>query len=220
MRQKTKTAQASFPQMLASFSIPASSQTHATANRSTSFNTLTLHHNKNIWVQTGYKLFADKGPHGLKVEVLAKQVGISKSSFYHHFADVEVFTTYLLQHHLDQTRLMAEQERQCEKIDPHLISVLVEHKTDLLFNRQLRVERQNPVFQQCLSQSNAIAGHSFIEVWTRDLQLKLAPHLMQGIFELALENFYLQITPDTLNQAWLSAYFKNLARIVASFRVA
>nr|WP_245550167.1 TetR/AcrR family transcriptional regulator [Haliscomenobacter hydrossis] len=28
----------------------------------------------------------------MKIEVLAKKVGISKSSFYHHFVDLEIFT--------------------------------------------------------------------------------------------------------------------------------
>ncbi len=47
--------------------------------------------NKDIWIKTGYEIFALSGENGLKIEVLAKKVGISKSSFYHHFADLEIF---------------------------------------------------------------------------------------------------------------------------------
>jgi AcrR family transcriptional regulator len=46
---------------------------------------------KDTWIQAGYALFAEQGPSALKIEVLAKMVGISKSSFYHYFADLEVF---------------------------------------------------------------------------------------------------------------------------------
>jgi AcrR family transcriptional regulator len=172
---------------------------------------------KDTWIQAGYVLFAEQGPSALKIEVLAKLVGISKSSFYHYFADLEVFTELLLAHHLVQARKMEQKEQKCENIDPALISILLEHKTDLFFNRQLRVHRQNPMYAQCLSKSNEIVGMGFIAVWTKDLNLKLAPNILHGIFELALENFYLQITPGTLTQAWLSAYFKNLSRIVANF---
>ncbi|MFZ4399682.1 MAG: TetR/AcrR family transcriptional regulator, partial [Bacteroidales bacterium] len=41
-----------------------------------------------IWIIKGYETFAFFGENGLKVEQLAKSVGISKSSFYHHFADL------------------------------------------------------------------------------------------------------------------------------------
>jgi AcrR family transcriptional regulator len=172
---------------------------------------------KDVWIQAGYALFAEQGPMALKIEVLAKMVGISKSSFYHYFADLEVFTELLLAHHLVQARKMEQKELNCANIDPDLISILLEHKTDLFFNRQLRVHRQNPLYAQCLVKSNEIVGLGFIEVWTKDLNLKLPKNTLLGIFELALENFYLQITPDTLTEAWLSAYFKNLSRIVANF---
>jgi AcrR family transcriptional regulator len=42
------------------------------------------------------------------VERLAKDVGISKSSFYHHFADVEVFVNQLLLYHLKRAEMIAE----------------------------------------------------------------------------------------------------------------
>ena len=43
------------------------------------------------WLEVGYRCFADRGPNGLKVERLSKKVGKNKSSFYHLFADLEVF---------------------------------------------------------------------------------------------------------------------------------
>lgn len=51
------------------------------------------------WVEAGYQLFAEHGPKGLKVEVIARHVKKSKSSFYHHFSDLEVFTEELLFFH-------------------------------------------------------------------------------------------------------------------------
>ena len=54
-----------------------------------------------IWIITGYESFAQSGESGLKIEQLAKVVGISKSSFYHHFADLDIFIEKLLLHHLN-----------------------------------------------------------------------------------------------------------------------
>ncbi|NQZ48466.1 MAG: TetR/AcrR family transcriptional regulator, partial [Erythrobacter sp.] len=64
------------------------------------------------WIKAGYTLFAEEGPQGLKVEVIARRVNKSKSSFYHHFADLEVFTEFLLDHHLKQSAHLAELEKE------------------------------------------------------------------------------------------------------------
>jgi len=93
------------------------------------------------WIAVGYETFALEGPQALKVEVIARKVQKSKSSFYHHFADLDVFITVLLEYHLQQTQIIAQREAACENILPELVEVLVEVKVDLLFNRQLRVNR-------------------------------------------------------------------------------
>ena len=172
---------------------------------------------RSSWINLGYELFAHSGAAGIKVEALAKAVGKSKSSFYHHFADVELFIDELLQFHLQQAHCIAEKERLAKCIDPDLITILVEHKTDLLFNRQLRIGRNNKHFAETLEQSNRIVGQTFVALWVRDLNLNLSQPQLEGIFELALENFYLQINPQNINHPWLSDYFAQLKRIVARF---
>jgi len=44
-----------------------------------------------IWIKAGYETFALTGLSSLKIEPLAKKVGKNKSSFYHYFADIELF---------------------------------------------------------------------------------------------------------------------------------
>ena len=39
------------------------------------------------WLEAGYEIFSKEGITGLKVEILSRKVGISKSSFYHLFVD-------------------------------------------------------------------------------------------------------------------------------------
>ena len=70
------------------------------------------------WIEAGYELFAAQGPDGLRVETLARKVGISKSSFYHHFADIDVFTERLLEWHLDRAVEIAGRARDCRTFDP------------------------------------------------------------------------------------------------------
>jgi AcrR family transcriptional regulator len=173
--------------------------------------------NKDIWILTGYEFFALSGENGLKIEVLAKKVGISKSSFYHHFADLEIFIEILLKFHLRQAQTLADKEKNAKNIDPELIDILVAHKIDLLFSRQLRINQHKQKYQETLRKSNQIIGNEFVQLWKKDLNLNLNQGQLESLFELALENFYLQINVENLNPAWLSAYFMNLKRIAQNF---
>jgi len=172
---------------------------------------------KEIWIKKGYEIFASSGQNGLKVEPLSKAVGKNKSSFYHHFVDLELFTDYLLKYHIEQSKIIAQKEQNAVKIDPELINILVEHKTDLLFNRQLRINQNIASFAITLQESNKIVGDAFVKVWIKDLNLQLSQKQIEGIFSLAVENFFLQINIETLNCEWLSNYFKNLKKIAINF---
>jgi len=173
--------------------------------------------NNDIWVKTGYEILAYSGIQGLKIESLAKKVGISKSSFYHHFADLEVFVNFLLNYHIEQSYIIAEKEKKCKNINPDLINILVEHKTDLLFNRFLRIHRENKTYNKTLIKSNQIVGNQFVLIWVNELKLNISPKQLEGIFELALENFYLRISPELMNKKWLTEYFDNLKKVIENF---
>lgn len=172
---------------------------------------------KEDWIKTGYKILALEGLSALKVERVAKKVGISKSSFYHHFADLDNYLEQLLGYHIQQVIVLAEKEQQARSITPELVQVLLEHKLDLLFNRELRVHRSNPLFADVLLKSGVLVGNSFVNLWVRELNLRLSPAQLEAIFELALENFFLQISAERLTQAWLEEYFENLKRIAGNF---
>jgi AcrR family transcriptional regulator len=172
---------------------------------------------KEIWIKAGYEIFAISGDIALKVETLAKKLKISKSSFYHHFAEMEIFIDHLLDYHLSQSAVISEKENNAQKIDPDLIAILVEHKIDLLFNRQLRIKQEVSPYKKTLVQSNQIIGQGFIELWKKDLNVTLSRKQLEGLFELALENFFLQINYNTLNTEWLSEYFTNLKKIAQCF---
>ena len=108
------------------------------------------------WIETGYEIFSKEGPAGLKVEHIARLVGKSKSSFYHLFADTEIFQEKLLAYHQDRAVVIAAQARACKSMVPDMLNLLIKVKPDLLFNRQLRVHRTNPEFQQCFEKANGL----------------------------------------------------------------
>ncbi len=172
---------------------------------------------KDNWIKKGYEIFALSGQAALKIEPLAKAVGKSKSSFYHHFVDIEIFINCLLKHHIKNSLIIAKKENAANNIDPELINILVEHRIDLLFNRQLRIHQNITLFAETLCISNKIIGDAFKTAWIKDINLQLSQKQIEAVFTLAVENFYLQINPDNLHKEWLSAYFTNLKKVTNNF---
>ena len=172
----------------------------------------------NIWIKSGYELFALSGENGLKIETLAKKVGISKSSFYHHFADLNIFIDYLLDFHLEQAKIIADKENKAKNISPELIHILIEHKIDLLFSRQLRINQQVKRNYDTLCKANQLIGNEFVILWAKDMNLTLSQAQLESLYTLALENFYLQINESNLTFEWLAEYFENLKSIAKTFQ--
>jgi AcrR family transcriptional regulator len=175
--------------------------------------------NKLPWILVGYNIFSNEGQTGLKVEVIARKVGKSKSSFYHHFADIEIFTEALLNYHLERAIVIADMEKRCKNVVPDLLNVLIEVKEDLLFNRQLRINRQVPAFKTCFEKSSKAVGEAILGIWAEMLGLGDNSHLAQIVLNLSLENFYLQITEDTLTYEWLLNYVRDLKIMVHGFQM-
>jgi len=50
------------------------------------------------WIDAGLRVLASRGFHALKAEPLAKELGVSRGSFYWHFADVEAFHRRVIAH--------------------------------------------------------------------------------------------------------------------------
>lgn len=169
------------------------------------------------WINAGYKTFAFDGPTELKVERLAQAVGKNKSSFYHHFSSMDFFVEQLLIYHLEQAKVMAVKEEQCTT-QAELIAIIVEHKIDLLFNRQLRIHRQNPDFEACFLKTNELTRDAIMGVWSHILGLPHQSYLAELVLNLSLENFYLQITDQTIHPDWLNQYFSQLQSLIRAFK--
>jgi len=174
--------------------------------------------NKLPWILAGYDLFANHGPDGLKVEVIARRVNKSKSSFYHYFADLEIFTDVLLTYHLERAGSIAQQEKQCQQVDPDLLNLLISVKQDLLFNRQLRVHRNNAAFKKCLGKTTRLVSEAIIGIWAAELGLANNSSLAQLVLNMSIENFYLQLTTETLTYPWLAQYIQGLKIMVSALQ--
>jgi len=179
-----------------------------------------MNKNKLIWIKAGYFVFGRKGPNGINIELLAKKIKKSKSSFYHYFGDLETFQEELLAYHLERADQIAAKGRACKNMDPDVINLLVATKDDLLFNKQLRLNVQNPDFKKCLEQSSKKINDSFLNKWNIAVGFEQNPMLGEVILYLLRDNFFLQVTDENLTYEWFRDYLKNLFSIIQQIQVA
>lgn len=169
-----------------------------------------------LWIKKGYEFVSINGFEQLKIEKLARIMEKPKSSFYYLFVDLENYTKHLLDYHFQQCLHISQKESLCDTIDPGLVEILTEYKIDLLFNKQLRINRQNPNFNDVIIKTDEIVIIPFLNIWKKDLKIKMSDSQWNGLFSLALENFYLQIHFEILTEFWLRDYFSKLKTVIHS----
>ncbi len=162
------------------------------------------------WIEAGYEVFALQGPEALKVEQLARHVGISKSSFYHHFADVPVFIERLLEHHVLRADALAAKASVCATFDPDFLHLLVEHRIDLLFQRQLRIRRDDAAFQNCFRKAHVRVVERVMPKWADTLGIpgQLSP--AREMLEVVSDVFYQRLTNHNLSYTGLVSLLKEI----------
>ena len=168
------------------------------------------------WILEGYKLFANEGPNGLKIDRIAKTLKTSRSSFYHLFADLDIFTAALFDHHLKRSELMCEAAIKCESMNPDLINSILVFKQDILFNRQLRIHRQLPNYSDYIERSHSPIEKAFLNIWAEELNLEANLTSAQMLLKLVSENFYMRISEENLNFKWLENYLDDIVEMTKS----
>lgn len=171
---------------------------------------------KEKWLSTGYQAFAREGSHGIKVESLSRIVGKNKSTFYHHFFSTDIFLEDLTMRHLEQAKVMAQRLKASQDLKG-LIEGMLFHQEDLFFNRYLRVERDVPIFESCFQETNAFVGDAFLQTWSTILEFNENSQLARLFLKICVDNFFLRLSPKTLNAKWLEQYFIELRDLVRAF---
>lgn len=160
-----------------------------------------------VWLEEGYQQFSKKGVEGLKIDLIAKTIGKSRSSFYHHFGSIDVFVEELLKYHIKKMRIFAIHLQSCKEVEPHILETFIEFKLDLFFNKQLRLNRQNVEFSICLEKGINIIYDAIIDIWAAELDLETNIGLARKYLEIITDNLGLVVTEEVFEYEWLKNYW-------------
>lgn len=156
------------------------------------------------WLQAGYTIFGKSGPDGLRIEVMAREVGISKSSFYHHFSDLQLFQDKLMEYHLIRGRELAAKATECASFDPDFIMMILDHKEDIFFNQMLRVHRANLSYQICFETAHGYVEKAIEGILGNYLGIPGQSDLIRSIFKVTSDLFYQRMEHSNFTYEWTS----------------
>lgn len=173
---------------------------------------------KSVWLQHGYRLFAENGPPGLKVEILARMVGKSKSSFYHYFSDLEAFVALLLKMHIQRATEMAEAIDLAQKHKSDFVSVVLNFKEDILFHRQLRFNRHLSEYFNCLTEAHSIIETPSVNILALNNGLADHKSVVRLYFQFVLENFLFRVASPSIDAEWINGFCLEVSQLLKAIR--
>ncbi|MEM9822482.1 MAG: TetR/AcrR family transcriptional regulator [Bacteroidota bacterium] len=173
---------------------------------------------KQEWIEKGYELVAKDGFNCLGVELMAKVVNKSKSSFYHYFGDLDGFKEELLKHHLTSSHYFAQRVAQCKNIHPETLEVLLEHQTDVFFHKQLRINRGDLGFEQYIEKVFEIYEMAIVDKWIAYFDLQKKTLFVRTFNRFITEHFCLLITQESYTYDWLANYVQQLAEMLQQMK--
>lgn len=174
---------------------------------------------KERWLEEGYRQFAESGPENLSINMLSKNVGSSRASFYHYFGDMEVFIDELLTLHLkianafDQSGLM-----RCERLFPDMYDLLAENPVPLQFSLQLFRHRVIPSYNYLFIKTYQASANIFVlKLFAEHLGLN---HTQKDIYTLWLtlgEAWYSRLDPQDLSAGTLQRHAREILQSISAF---
>jgi len=173
---------------------------------------------KQAWIKEGYQMVANTGFTTINIKSIAFALKRSKSSFYHYFGDKAIFESELLQYHLDRVEAFSQAVTKCKSIRPDYLHLLLEYKTDFLFHKQLRLNRDNPTHKKCFEKAFNIYSKAAIDLWADFFGLTQNKFFAQTFLHFFSENFLLQISPENYTYSWLDNYVEELYRMLKQLK--
>jgi hypothetical protein len=166
------------------------------------------------WIGAGYELFARYGSEGMQTEKLARILKRNKSGFYHYFGEHHIFISRLIEHHFVVNKLYNDEMALLNDFDPGYLKLAVKYKNAVLFQKHLRQEINNPVFQESFNAIKKKNEKYIIPLWASYLKISGNQDLATELFNIFRDIFFFRITFDNLDYNHIKVMAESFSRIV------
>lgn len=174
---------------------------------------------KEQWLEKGYAHFATAGPKNLSINQIGKEIGASRSSFYHHFGDISLFVDELLARHWE---VFLEFERQakknCKSLIPDLYEELAKYPVSLRFHVQLFRHRSTPSFNYLFLKTFESSANSFaLKLFADTLEVKVPKREVYNLWLTLCEAWYSRLDPEDLSAERMLEHGREVLKAISFF---
>ena len=171
------------------------------------------------WLEEGYVHFAKAGPENISINQIGKNIGASRSSFYHHFGDPDFFIDELLALHWEACQEFDKAGKQhCKKLIPDLYRELAKHPVSLQFHIQLFRHRNRPHFNYLFLKSYESSAKSFaLRLFAAHFDLNLPEKMLYNLWLTLGEAWYSRLDLNDVSAPTLERQGKEVLKSIAFF---
>ena len=173
---------------------------------------------KNKWLETSFRHFAEFGPEQLSIKRIADEINVPRSTFYHYFADKENLIEELLGIFLENVeKFIVEGSNDCKQLIPDLHILLFKNIISLKFNRQLFINRNNPVYNlvfiRVREKANTFIVPLFIDYYNFNIPYKTA----EDIWDSLSDSWYSRLDPNNITIESMIHLTEEIMEVVLKF---
>jgi AcrR family transcriptional regulator len=154
---------------------------------------------KEKWIEAGYELFAREGLKEVRIERLARDLDLNKSSFYHFFGDIDHFFENIIEHHKDCAERYIMEIGNCRKFDPDYLQVMVKYRQNFRMHWQLLKNRNKPGFFLTYESINKKVDNKVEPLWVAFMDMQNMPALAMKYFQFVRGRFYASIDIEKMD---------------------
>ena len=155
------------------------------------------------WIEAGYEIFVSEGLDGIRVERMARMLGLNKSGFYHHFVDLDNFSRQLIRFHFEAFDDFVNDVGDCLNIDPEYINVLIKHKITIMGQIHLVRNKDNPLLDGTHKELDDKIDHAVQRIWANHIQMPANQQLALEYHRLIRDVFYSRMNLKNFNYEYL-----------------
>ncbi len=171
------------------------------------------------WIIKGFEHFAIYGPDSLCTKQIAEEIGVSRTTFYHYFADNEdflnsIFDYYfeILDEHVDYI------EKNCRKFIPDVYDSLARFKLGFKFTRQLFLLRANPVYNHIFQTYIQKTSRVFLPLFAECCNIHVSSFLLNRLWETYRDVWYSRIDENNITSAAMQKIAKEILQTLIDFK--
>lgn len=176
--------------------------------------TMTHSTTRQIWIDTGYDLFAKEGLEGIQIERIARTVNLNKSGFYHYFGDRQSYLEALMSKHVNLADSMVQDFNLVKHFDPQFMEVLIKYTTPVMVHNQLVRDRHDEALIQTYHQVNAIVDPVVARLFAEFIGFQDHLDFTTKYYSQVRDMFYTQITFERMNYPFLRDFLYQAKEVI------